>query len=69
MKRLTPKKLDALIESLYRKNHSGVTIPLMSIPGIFKVARSAWTDALVAGTDAVAAMESAISAEVSRVRV
>jgi hypothetical protein len=55
LKRLTAKKLDLLIESLYRKNCSGITIPMLEIPAIFRAAKTAYDEGFVGAETNVAA--------------
>jgi hypothetical protein len=42
LKRLTPKKLDSLINDLYTSNCSGVQIPLLDITRVFRAGRDAY---------------------------
>lgn len=48
-KKLSDKKIDALIDTLYRRNFTGVQIPMLEIPRLFRVARAAYLTSFEAG--------------------
>lgn len=48
VKPLAGKKLDAVIEQAYTRNCSGIQIPMLEIPKIYKVARDAYAANLMA---------------------
>lgn len=70
-KRLTDKKLDRWINALYCSHFNGVQIPMLSIPAIFRAARTAYDAAFEAASDAPtteAAMLAALHTAVAPVR-
>ena len=50
IKSLSEKRLSAMIERTYYNNFSGVQIPIMTIPRIVRVARSAYREAEASGS-------------------
>lgn len=62
-KRMTTKKLDAMIDRIYRENCSGIVIPMLSIPKIFKAGRDAWNN-----TESEEAVKNAVLMTVETVR-
>jgi hypothetical protein len=58
------KQIDALIERVYYRDHSGRQIDIMWINPIFKAARAAYTKAAAAGS-APAEIEAAVAASIT----
>jgi hypothetical protein len=67
-KRLSNKKLDQMIEMIYRHDHNGVEIPILSIPKIYKAAREAYEKA-PEGKVNVAEIRKAIADAVNAVKL
>ena len=58
------KQTDALIERVYRRDHSGRQIDIMWIPPIFKAARAAYANAAATGSTPVE-IEAAVAASIT----
>lgn len=70
LKPLSPKKIDALIESIYYRECSGIQINIMDISKVFKAGQTAYQEAFAAGagTETVYFVTRAVKATVETLR-